>query len=400
MADESNFIDAREFARISDEPVESILNLSTWSPDPDLGALIDRIEREVGEAVERENAAAANIRRMVFPLIGKNNRQDAPPDCGVYRVDPSDLKRIWSLALFNGGVEACDGTRKQVATLPLTITQLGVCLVSYRGDQQSFAHRIFQRDLRGVSGIGLDDVLTLLDQRARKDSGAGARSRDGQAGASGLLMRGLMTYAERAVLTDVATAPWRIGHGQPAPYELLTGAGLFGGGVMPLLRAASDVLRRLVLDHRRFVFVPSEIPDGRLLTIANALRPCEYAIVTTARQAMTQITNNGNYRRESEDVAHALSRELGPEIAVGVYRASEGAPPQIFYSHVEHSHEAALIALADSLLQQHRGFPLLIGLADRLCQSAFGNDIFDGAVQSAFARAKAPYQYLGERTTR
>ena len=92
--------------------------------------------------------------------------------------------------------------------------------------------------------------------------------------------------------------------------------------------------------------------------------------------------------------------DLGRSVAVGVYRASDFAPPRLFYSHVDHSHEAALIALADSLLQQHRGFPLLIDLADSLCRNTFGNDVLAGALQAAFARAKAPFRYLEERSTR
>jgi hypothetical protein len=33
--------------------------------------------------------------------------------------------------------------------------------------------------------------------------------------------RGIMSYAERAVLLHRSQAPWRLGHGHPAPYELL-----------------------------------------------------------------------------------------------------------------------------------------------------------------------------------
>lgn len=43
-----------------------------------------------------------------------------------------------SRLLFNGAVEACDGTSVEHGTLPVTITQIGVCLVSYQGDQGSW----------------------------------------------------------------------------------------------------------------------------------------------------------------------------------------------------------------------------------------------------------------------
>jgi hypothetical protein len=399
MADENDLFDAQDFEHLSDEPIASVLDIASWSSKPDLAALIDRIEAEVGDAVRRESEMASSIRRDIFPRIADPARPDAAPGCGIYQAEPADLKRIWKQALFNGGVEVCDGTRMQISTLPLTITQLGVCLACYSGDQQSFGHRIFQRDLRGASGNLLEDVLTLLDRRA--EGGDPELRRNKTRGASDLLLRGIMAHAERAVLTDVSTAPWRMGHGHPAPYELLTGAGLVsGGGEMPLLRAAYDTLSRLVLGHRRFVFVPSDVADRRLLTLGNALRPCEYAIVSTALNGMSSVTRGGKYNPTSAALAHKFAEELGTQIAIGVFRASAVAPPHIFFSHIDHSHEAALIALADSLLQQHRGFPLLIDLADRLCQSTFGNDVFDGAVQTAFARAHAPYNYLSEHATR
>ena len=85
-----------------------------------------------------------------------------------------------------------------------------------------------------------------------------------------------MTFAERLILTHKSNAPWRMGHGQPAPYELLTGS-----GSMEFLRAALDLLRQLILDQQKFVFVPSAPSDRRLLTIGHALRPLEFAIVDT-----------------------------------------------------------------------------------------------------------------------
>ena len=75
-------------------------------------------------------------------------------------------------------------------------------------------------------------------------------------------------------------------------------------------------------------------------------------------------------------------------------------PPQLFYAHRDHVHEAALIAMADSLVQPHRNFPALIDLADIACRGLFGTEGFDSAVESAYARRGRPLQYLSERTTR
>src|SRR5262249_14930280 len=155
-----------------------------------------------------------------------------PPGAGVFRATPEDLQRVWHQVLFNGGVEVCDGTCKVFETLPITITQIGVCLASYHGSHQQYAHRLFQRDLRVRSGNLVDDLFALLDNRA-----ASSRSDDGQQerGLSALARRGIMAYAERAVLARKSRKPWRMGHGNPAPYELLTGS-----GSMELLRCGLD----------------------------------------------------------------------------------------------------------------------------------------------------------------
>lgn len=92
--------------------------------------------------------------------------------------------------------------------------------------------------------------------------------------------------------------------------------------------------------------------------------------------------------------------EIGPQIVIGLYRASMQAPVRLFYAHREYAHLAALIAMADSVLQEHRGFPMLIDLADMVCRTTFGSSTFNALVQQAYTEAGAPFRYLGERETR
>ena len=61
---------------------------------------------------------------------------------------------------------------------------------------------------------------------------------------------------------------------------------------------------------------------------------------------------------------------------------------------------AAHIAMADGVLQEHRGFPMLIDLADTVCSTTFGVQSFTPSVQMAYAEAGQPYRYLAERETR
>ena len=90
-----------------------------------------------------------------------------------------------------------------------------------------------------------------------------------------------MSYGERAVLLHRSNAVWRMGHGNPIPYELLTGAGCF-----ELMVASLTVLRELIEKHQKFVFVASEPRERLLLTIGNALGPMQYAIVGTLKERL------------------------------------------------------------------------------------------------------------------
>jgi hypothetical protein len=237
--------------------------------------------------------------------------------------------------------------------------------------------------------------MELLERR-RKRGGADQKAPHDRL--AELARRGIMAYAERAVLLDRSEAVWRMGHGNPTPYELVTGSG------MPdLLRASLEIMKRLVLECPRFVFVPSSTTARELLTIGNALQPLEYAIVDTNQSSLDRIAQ-GHYRGEGwGDLKKAVDEfvdECGPKIVVGMYRASSLAPAQMFYAHVSHAHEAALIAMADSVLQEHRGFPMLIDLADGVCRASFGADTFAASTQLAYAQAGEPFRYFSERKTR
>jgi hypothetical protein len=112
--------------------------------------------------------------------------------------------------------------------------------------------------------------------------------------------------------------------------------------------------------------------------------------------------NRGGYRNESGvlPLMKDFCREVAPKIAIGLFRVWEGAPPYMFYAHVDHAEMAAHIAMADSVLQEHRGFPMLIDLADTVCKTTFGVDSFSASVQLAYTDAGQPFRYLGERETR
>lgn len=386
-------VGADEFEAAFGERFAEVLDLDTWRPGEDLASAYGRLEEEIHRAVEQENRTRERVREIVFPRL--RERAGAPPNVGVYGAGVEHVERVHNGLLFSGGVEACDGTSVVHDTLPITIAQIGVTLVSYRGDQGSWVQRLYRRDLRVG---GLDPVEEAMQVLGRRHGRAGYDASSRRDTLSDLGRRGIMTYAERAVLLRRSDAPWRMGHGNPAPYELLTGSGM-----AELLESSLHLLYDLIAGHQRFVFVPSAPGERMLLTVGQALRPLEFAIVDTMQERIERVAG-GNYRGEEwarlAGPVKDFAKEIGPKIVVGVYRASAMAPPQLFYAHADHAPEAALIAIADSVLQEHRGFPMLVDLADTVCRSTFGTDTLNTSTQLAYAEAGEPFRYLTERQTR
>lgn len=379
---DNELIDDQAFQRAFNEPLAAALDLDTWPHGGDMVALYHQLEREVFAAARDEQGHLDSIRAHVLPAIAR--RPGRPEGAGFYPFTLDDLRRAHSTILFNGGVEACRGTVSSHDTLALSVTQLGVSLVDYRGDRGTWGHRLFRRDLRfdagSVETLALD-VIRLRQAGAAEDNVTEGRL-------SRLARQGILAYAERAALTEQSTAPWRMGSGNPVPFELIT-----GGGSMELARRSVELLGRLIGTHRRFVFVSPTTRERGLLTIGHALRPLEYAVVDSGLSRLRSLTERANYTRaERGDIDHFVS-EIGPQLRLGVYRASEIGPPRLFWSHEEHVHEAALIAIADSVLHEHRAFPMLLDLADQVCRGMFPPTELTETTRLAYLNADAPPRY-------
>ncbi|MFN8463961.1 MAG: hypothetical protein U0X20_00360 [Caldilineaceae bacterium] len=380
-----------DFESAHGESLAQVLNLDTWVPGEDLLSAYGRLEQEVAEAVAQEDDVRKAVREKVFDKI--RTGVYAPYNAGVYQASLSNIEKVHKGLLFNGGVEACDGTNVVHDTIPLTITQIVVCTVAYNGNQGSWAHRLYRRDLRTQMLDPVAETLAIIGRREKREAqGVGGDSM------SELARRGIMAYAERAILKDKSDASWRMGHGNPAPYELLTGLWASQGWRM---RRSLDLIQWYA-DYKRFVFIPSAPRKRHLLTIGNALNPLEYVILQTFQPDIEKLIDTGGYRENSsvKGMMQEFLNEVAPKFVVGIYRVWEGAPPYLFYAHVDQAEMAAHIAMADSLMQEHRGFPMLIDLADTVCRSVSGADGFTASVQMAYTEAGQPFQYLGERETR
>ena len=375
------FVDPRTFEQAFGEPLDDLLDLHSWPTGGDMLSLYHQLEREIRVASDDERRMLEGVRRSVLPMI--RDRPGHPDAAGIYHVSVDDIRRVHETVLFNGGVEACRGTVASHDTLALTITQLGVTLVNYQGDRGTWGHRLLRRDLRMTRGSVEDLAMAVIRQRQRDATGGDETERQ----LTVLARRGVLAYAERAALVDQSTAPWRMGAGQPVLFELIT-----GGGSMQLAQRSVALLRRLLLEHRRFVYVAPQSTERGLLTIGAALRPLEYAVIDTSLARLRSLVESAGYTRNDRQAVDHFVAEAGPQLLIGVYRASEIGPPRVFYGHAEHIHEAALIAIADSVLHEHRGYPLLLDLAEHVCRSTFPpgdlSDVSDQAWLSAGVDAR------------
>ena len=378
---------ADDFSRLFGEDPNSLLDPASWAPGVDLANTYARMEYETRLAVERERGVANTIRDELFPRIA--DRALAGPASGVYRATPEQINRVHSGLLLNGNVEACAGISMAHETLAMTFMQVGVCMVSYQGDQQSWSQRMFRRDYRSDGGDRIREMLAVLDRRRAGDR------------VSRLARRGMLAYAERMFLTGNSSARWRMCQGAPAPLEILTGAGLSGsdetGMTYPIMQSGMAILRELILMHRRFVFVPrrSEEQDGSLLTIGRALGPLEYAVIDTISDGIESVEQRtGSLNDGRRRLIAGFRQDVGEVVVRGVFRASRIGPPQVFYAHRDHVHGAALIALADSVLQEQRSYPVLLDLARTVCETTFGVDSFAPQLRIAYTDAGAPWRSI------
>jgi hypothetical protein len=391
-------ITADDFFRDFGEPLSGVLNLDRWGGLMDLHQQHARLEEAIREAVRDETEAQHDIREEIFPLLKK--AKEAPPGAGEHQTTLQEIEEVQSRLLFSGAVEACDGSCDTRDTLPVTVHDISIALVSYGRQASSWNTRLFRRELCRRNTGGRQDAIELLERRAAR---GGLHDEDDDA-LSELARRGVMTFGERSALIEKAEAPWRMGQGSPAPLELI-------GAAMADMTVASIRLVRKLIENERFVFVTSEPRIRGVLTIAQALRPLEYAVIGTLKERLAPRLEKWAVTKGGTDLSwdgkviplkewvRRLRDELAPRVVYGVYRSTPLAPPQVFYAHEKHVATAVRIAIADSVHRAERGFPLLLDMADAASRAARGGGLAAMA-DAIYAEVGAPFRYGSERHTR
>ncbi len=359
------------------ETVRDALDLGGWGTGPGLEDLLAHVHDAVAKSVAEEAGLGEAIRDRVLAEL--HRFPDAPASAGVYPVSEKHLADARRNLLLPGNVTACDAVSAGHDGLTATVVSIGVCLVRYDGAMNSWRSSFLRHDFDARAADPVGQLRTVLDKRsARTDPAAEPDP------IHTLLRRGFMAAAERKALLERAASRWKLGHGVPAPMELLTGS-----GSMDLIDQTFPVLDALLLGDTRWVFVPEKLSNRALLTVANALRPGELAVFQTGKPAVEAIIETANYAAGYRKKVEAFATKLGAATVVGGFRATRYSPPQLFVAHADRAVEAGILAMADGGLNPHRGFPLALELAGLGARTGLGLDAFRGVVEAAYAKARA-----------
>lgn len=360
------------------ESVQESLDLASWGTGPGLESLL----AHVGTAVARSVAEEANLRDSIREkVLGKLHEfPDAPATAGVYAVPDSLIRAARRNLLLPGRVTACDAAAAGHDGLTATVVSIGVCMVRYDGEMNSWRSTFLRHDFDARAGDPVAKLRAVLDKRAERTEAAVA----GEDPIHTLLRRGFMAAAERRALLEKAGTAWKLGHGVPAPLELLTGS-----GSADLLDLALPVLESLLLADSRWVFVPKTLANRALLTVCNALGPGELAVIQTGKPLVDAIVEMASIPNGYRQRVLAFAEKLGAATVVGGYRATRYSPPQLFVAHAERAVEAGILAMADGGMNPHRGFPLSLELAGLGARNGLGISAFRGVVEAAYAKANA-----------
>lgn len=361
-----------DFKKSYGEDFARTIDIETWKIDRNLAKLYAKIEEELFDAKRNEIKANKVFRDEVFPRIKDKIHI---PHAGLHADTTLELiEKIHKGFLFNGAVTACGGVSTMYDSLPISITQMGICLVNYQGQHGSYSHQLFRRDLKFTHTDPVKDAKELIDRRRSDDKSK----------LHNLAMSAIKAYVERAILLEKSNSKWLLGYGCPVPNEFMMG---FWANREEMKCKSIDLMERMIMKHQRFVYVQASTRHPELWALGNALEPFEYLVVDTLEEKLAQQVNSGNTRLDIKNAYQRVAREAGSQIAVGVYKVSRFSPPQVFYCHIDHIQTAALIAMADSALQMHSGIPMLLDLAENLCKSAFGKNDFMASIDQAYTRA-------------
>ena len=292
-------------------------------------------------------------------------------------VRPSNATLESTQEIFKSGIiAASDGTVSPVPLLAGSKIQVGVVIVSNRGDVVDLVTRVFETELSTGAKNAREYFSNLRKARS----------------ISNLLSRAIMLFGERKLLFE-QQADWRFIHGELMPHELRTGAGKPAKNLPPTF----DLMHKYIAS-KNFIAVSEASDDIDILNAAILLQPGEYIVIRSLEDSLNTFlsgdSETGQAAANFVDSDKARFRDFitsaGPQVSVVLVKA--GPKPFLIECHVEKIEQAVSMFLIDALWVKGlpidgsgftvRGFPFHIDLADQVARTLFKGSDFRNLVES------------------
>jgi hypothetical protein len=344
--------------------LSDVISGAPWMPlEEHLNTLSDRIDEAIAASHEQR-------RRFREELLQENPdllAQIRKPSAGS--IDAA--RRL----MATGSVAAADGTLVQVPLVSGAKLQIGVVIVSNRGDLVHLVTRVFEHDL-AVGSATAREYFTNLRKGRR---------------VSYLVSQALMLFGERQLLMN-HDADWRMIHGELVPHELRTGAGRPVQNLPPTFKLIDDYVR-----SQQFLAVSESSNDLDVLNAAELLQPGEYLPFRSLADKLLVFLEGD---QETGQVAAKFSssdgrrfRDFIQSVAGNVVEVlvKPGHKPFLLECHKDRVDEAVSLFFTDSLWVRGyeqgagtfpvRAFPFHIDLADQVARTLFKGSEFRNIVE-------------------
>jgi hypothetical protein len=350
---------------VTEKPsLDDVLSNAPWlSLEEHLNVMPGRVDASIHTAHKLREQFREELLQTQPELLSK-----------ITRPSTKALKK--AEAVFRRGtVAAADGTISPVPLVAGTKIQVGVVIVSNRGEVVDLVTRVFETELATTGGTATEFFSTLRRTRA----------------ISNLLSRAVMLFGERKLLIE-HPADWRMVHGELIPHELRTGAGRPERNLPPTF----ELIHRYI-NSETFLAVSEASDDIDILNAAVLLQPGEYIVIRSMTDTLEvfldgdQATQQAaaNFVQRDKERFRQFIAKVGPKAAVVLVKA--GQKPFLIECHSERIEEAVAMFLVDALWTRGhsvdaenyavRGFPFHIDLADQVARTLFKGSDFRNFVE-------------------
>lgn len=334
--------------------IDSVLNSAPWQS---LEQHLNLVKEKIDDSIILSHRLREQYREE---LLNEN------PELLVKIRRPSSEMMDKAKNIFlNGTVAAADGTITTVPLLGGSKIQVGVVIVSNKGNVVDLVTRVFETEM----------IQSVDSAREFFDNLRSTRS------ISNLLSRAIMLYGERKLLFE-HEANWRLIHGELIPHEMRTGAGNPAQNLPPTFELIHQYIER-----RNFIAISEAPEDIDILNAAIILQPGEYIEIRTLENSLALFLNGdseigmsaANFVQKDKERFRQFIASAGPNVSVVLVKA--GIKPYLIECHNDQVEEAVAMFLIDSLWTRGletdgsgftiRGFPYHVDLADQVARTLF-----------------------------